>query len=281
MTYYAPNFPPNGPANFPPNMRPVYRGGGEFPRSLFPSGTTGAWLDISDLSTLYQTNDTSTPVTALGQQVGRVTDKSGNGNHATQATASKRPTLQQLSNGAYALLFDGVDDFLVTPGIDFTGTDKMSLFFGGRKVDDTPRMICEFSGNVNTVAGTFYLSSGNDVDSARRWLSIARGTASANSAQAGYITTGSAPETAVISATHDISGDLSICRKNGVIGTNGTLDKGAGNFTSGQPLFIGARAGNSTFFNGYLSQLVVRGAMSSATEIAQMERFINQKIGAY
>lgn len=109
MTYYAPNFPPNGPANFPPNMRPVYRGGGEFPRSLFPSGTTGAWFDISDLSTLYQTDDTSTPVTALGQQFGRATDKSGSGAHATQATASLRPTLPA---AGYRLRSDFSNDVL-------------------------------------------------------------------------------------------------------------------------------------------------------------------------
>lgn len=50
------------------------------------------WLDFSDLTTLYQTNDTSTPVTADGQKIGYVADKSGNGTNVTQATDGNRPT---------------------------------------------------------------------------------------------------------------------------------------------------------------------------------------------
>jgi hypothetical protein len=54
------------------------------PEELFANGEKGFWLDFTDLSTLYQTNDTSTPVTTRGQLIGRVEDKSGNGNHFTQ-----------------------------------------------------------------------------------------------------------------------------------------------------------------------------------------------------
>lgn len=82
------------------------------PSSLFAAAESGGWWDPSDLSTLFQTNDTSTPVTAAGQSVGRVSDKSGNGFHLTQATAGNRPTYQVDSNGKPYLLFDGVDDFL-------------------------------------------------------------------------------------------------------------------------------------------------------------------------
>ena len=47
---------------------------------------------IADSSTLYQTTDTSTPVTATGQQIGRASDQIGTA-HATQSTASNRPTI--------------------------------------------------------------------------------------------------------------------------------------------------------------------------------------------
>jgi len=104
-----PSYPPSGGTSFWPSTRPVYRGGAAYPLSLFALGTTGAWFDISDLSTLYQTNDTSTPVTALGQQVGRVTDKSGSGAHATQATAANRPTLPA---AGYRLRSDFSNDVL-------------------------------------------------------------------------------------------------------------------------------------------------------------------------
>jgi hypothetical protein len=79
------------------------------PLTLSPS----LWLDLSDLTTLYQTNDTSTPVTADGQTVGYVADKSGNARHATQATAGSRPLYKtNIQNGKSVARFDGTDDHL-------------------------------------------------------------------------------------------------------------------------------------------------------------------------
>lgn len=87
------------------------RGAALTPAELFAvlSDPTGAWFRLADSSTLYQTNDTSTPVTALGQQVGRITDKSGSGAHATQATAANRPTLPA---AGYRLRSDFSNDVL-------------------------------------------------------------------------------------------------------------------------------------------------------------------------
>lgn len=63
------------------------------PISLFSAGEQGAWYDPSDFSTMFQDSAGATPVTAAGQQVGLLLDKSGRGNHATQATSAQRPTL--------------------------------------------------------------------------------------------------------------------------------------------------------------------------------------------
>lgn len=83
------------------------------PASLFAGGEKGWWLDISDISTLYQDSAATTPVTASGQPVGYVADKSGNGYHAKQSTASARPVYTV--SGAYAYLdCDGVDDRMLT-----------------------------------------------------------------------------------------------------------------------------------------------------------------------
>jgi len=78
--------------------------------ALFGSGEEGAWYDPSDLSTVWQDAAGTTPATA-GDPVGRIDDKSGNGNHATQSTSTARPTLQT-SGGLYYLDFDGVDDWM-------------------------------------------------------------------------------------------------------------------------------------------------------------------------
>jgi hypothetical protein len=85
------------------------------PRTLFTAGEQGAWYDPSDFSTLFQDSAGTTPVTAVGQPVGKMLDKSGRGNHASQTTATSRPLLQKDAGGRYYLSFDGVDDYLSAP----------------------------------------------------------------------------------------------------------------------------------------------------------------------
>lgn len=51
-------------------------GAGFSPASLFASGEQGAWYDPSDLSTMFQDSAGTTPVTAVGQPVGLILDKS-------------------------------------------------------------------------------------------------------------------------------------------------------------------------------------------------------------
>ena len=69
------------------------------PLSLFASGEEGAWYDPSDFSTMFQDSAGTTPVTAVGQPVGRINDKSGNANNAIQSTAANRPILQGTPTG--------------------------------------------------------------------------------------------------------------------------------------------------------------------------------------
>ena len=82
------------------------------PASLFANGEEGAWYDPSDSSTVWQDAAGTTPA-GVGDPVGRIDDKSGNGNHATQSTPTARPTLQ-VSGGLYYLDFDGTDDLMAT-----------------------------------------------------------------------------------------------------------------------------------------------------------------------
>jgi len=102
------------------------------PATLFASGQKGAWYDPSDFSTLFQDSAGTTPVTAAGQPVGYVGDKSGNGRNLLQATSAARPTLQQDGSGNYYLSFDGVDDFISATGM--TQTTDMDAMFGMQHV---------------------------------------------------------------------------------------------------------------------------------------------------
>jgi len=91
------------------------------PASLFAGGTEGAWYDPSDLTTLFQVSDGTTPVTVATNPIGRMLDNSGRANHAVQATAAARPTYQ---TGPARATLDKVDDRLsvTVPTGGFTGT---------------------------------------------------------------------------------------------------------------------------------------------------------------
>lgn len=84
------------------------------PASLFSLTEAGAWYDPSDLATLWQDTAATAPLTAEGQPLARIDDKSGNGHHLTQATAARMPTYQLDAGGKPFLQFDGIDDFVST-----------------------------------------------------------------------------------------------------------------------------------------------------------------------
>ena len=80
------------------------------PAALF-SGAAGAYYDFGDAASVWQ-DSAATVAGAVGQPIGRVNDKSGNGNHATQTTAGARPLLQADGAGRSYVQGDGVDDWL-------------------------------------------------------------------------------------------------------------------------------------------------------------------------
>jgi len=253
------------------------RGGGFNPASLFRNGEVGVYYDPSYLSTLFQDSAGTIPVTAAGQPVGLMLDKSGNGNHASQPTAGKRPILQE-SGGLYGLKFDGVDDCMYTAAIDFSGTDKVSCWAGVTKVVDTAQIVAELSTNTNISDGAFFMLTGSDGGFIEAYTSLARGTASVTDGHgAGYAGV-PAPDTATLTITHDISGDLSTIKRNGVAGTNGTTDKGAGNFGN-YPMYIGSRAGTGFFFSGNLYPTIIAGALYDADTVGKMNQYVAKKTG--
>jgi hypothetical protein len=84
------------------------------PADLFKNGEQGWWLDASDMSTLFQDYQYTTPVTASGQPVGawknKLTGQPYDFN-LTNATSSQLPLLE-IASGKSNLVFDGVDDYL-------------------------------------------------------------------------------------------------------------------------------------------------------------------------
>jgi hypothetical protein len=82
--------------------------------TLFANGEVGVWYEPRDITTLFQDAEGTIPVTADGQPIGKILDKSGSGNHATQSIASKRPTYRNVG-GVQWLEFDQIDDKIIIP----------------------------------------------------------------------------------------------------------------------------------------------------------------------
>ena len=172
------------------------------------------------------------------------------------------------------LRFDGVDDFLVTNSIDFTATDKMSVFAGVRKIGTAEDQIVAQFG-IHTDHGVFVVAAPAAATS-NSYGFYPRGTIVVGVTKGGY----PAPITNVLACLGDISGDSAILRVNGTQAAISTADQGTGNYGN-YPLYIGARAGASLWFNGRIYSLIARGAQSTEQQIIDAERYINEKTRAY
>lgn len=246
-------------------------GGGFSPASLFSLAEPGAWYDPSDLSTLFQDDAGTTPVTAAGQAVGMIRDKSGRGNHATQATAGSRP-LYQIVSGKPCLVFDGTDDFLITPTIT-PGADKVQAFVGVRKSSDALRATL-FQMDQATNRRVHMEAPGFNPATDKYVFGAYAGTV-VNTVSA----TGTAPDSAVLTGTGDIAGPSMALRRNGTQVAISASNPGASGYPAAA-LNIGRTAGNTNFFNGNLYGLIVRfGPNIGSATILRTEAYMAGKTG--
>lgn len=240
------------------------------PLLLFQAGEQGAWYDPYDMTTLFQDSAGTIPVTASGQVVGRILDKSGRGNHATQPLAASKPIFRDVGGLRY-LEFDGADDFISVAGIDFTATDAITIWCGARKQSDAAiGTIFELSADINLNNGVFALLAPRNVaaDIAFR----TKGTLIQDATGTPF----ASPISFVAAGEGDISSDRCILRINGAQVASSVGDQGAGNYGN-YPLYIGRRGGVSLPFNGNVHGMVLRG--SATADLAAVERLMVFRTG--
>lgn len=238
-------------------------------KKLFANGEQGFWYDPNDMGMMFQDAAGTTPVTAAGQAVGLIRDKSGRNNHAFQTVSASRPILQRnATTGAYYLAFDGVDDFLQTNNIDFTATDKVSLFAGVARTVDQRGILLEIGNSSDTNNNTFGIqaSSGyfNDIFFAVRSTALK------------FIRLPiTLPKSSIISAKY-ANGTSTLKVDN--VTTIGTVSPIIQNFTN-FPLFIGRRGGTTYPFNGHIYSLVGIGRLTTDAETIALEKSIAKNTG--
>lgn len=102
-----------------------------------PQNFAGAWTDSAGTD----------PVDAIGDVIGRMTDRTGGTAVATQATTANKPTVQINAQGRYVMRFDGSNDSLTTNIT--TGNEGWACagvtFGGAARADET--VICSGAGS--------------------------------------------------------------------------------------------------------------------------------------
>jgi hypothetical protein len=261
------------------------------PASLFSSGTMGVWFDPSDFSTMFQDSAGTTPVTAVGQPVGKILDKSGNNKHATQSVSGSRPILQY--DGAdYYLSFDGVDDGLATPSIDFTSTTTLTMFAGLYKNDDTLRgSVVESAPNYYSIYGGYLLSAPGTTG--RNTTTLVESTAGGPKYSVGGC---GGTSSSAIGTTHDsfpapIKNVITAVSNTALYSHNGmsmrvdsvpqaliSYDPGITTITvhCNAVMYIGSRNGVYPF-NGRIYSLIVLGRAATTQEITNTEAYVTCK----
>ena len=232
------------------------------PLQLFLAGEKGFWFDPSDLSTLFQDAAGTIPVTADGDPVGLMLDKSGNGNHASQSISASR-LIYRTDGTLHWLQFNGVNNLLVIENFDLSGTDKATLIIGLER-SGSGQMIVEYNRGNNGTLGFF-----NNSSTTTEFFSGGTNTV--------YVSTPS-PTTSVVTAVSSISENIAKIKVNSgsfsvTSGSQGTGGHGV------STLVIGGRENNTLMFNGKLFNAVLRNDETIDSELLSADEYIAAKSG--
>ena len=247
------------------------------PASIFAGGVRGGWWDPSDLSTLFQDTAGTVPVTAVGQRVQLMRDKSGNANHFTQATTAQAPFLRNDGTNNY-LEFVAANTIWMTAGTTSAlapQTDSISMALGGLV-------------NSTGTSGTWLARAEAAGLVGRYWYQPLTGTMSSNiNLTAAVYTAAKSPLTtsnSVCGATIDRTGLAVISRINGVAGTATSTTSDASNLSPSRRLLLGAfnsagDTGQQNYLDGRVFGLLLWfGPINSTTQL-NAERWLGTKCG--
>jgi len=176
------------------------------------------------------------------------------------------------------LLFDGVDDSLATTGnVDFSATDKVSLFSGLTKASDAAQgIVAELTASTALNTGAFNVQAPSATPATNRYAFESKGSllATANVTSATY----AAPRTDVVTMTAAIGTDALEGRINGASVVTSATDQGTGNFANAV-VYVGRRGGATLPLNGRIFQLIIRGAATDSVTVINAEQYVAQKTG--
>lgn len=260
------------------------------PARLFKGGEPGFCLpsvaEAFRFGTLWQDSAGSTPG-AVGLTVGRVGFIAGRSSIASQTTATKRPLLTTDSKSIPLLRFDGLDDCLVTPSIDFSACEAVTVIIGIRKNAGTATGLVFEHGPVSTPGNFGVFAPGISVNDGNNIYCVVHGTSNGGFSYAfkagsstvfASVFVGSELTRRDKAPIYSLNGNSMAPRGVAGYGYTDTDVLGQGNFTTAVA-YIGQRDALSIPFNGDLYSLTVVGRRISNAEMLNTSRWINQQMG--
>lgn len=230
-----------------------------------------AWYDPSDFSTMWQDAARTTPVTAAGQSVCALNDKSGGAYHVTQATAANCPVLTldasnrpYLACGGTKSLVGGVTNLVQNASFLFASAAVKANTGGMIWAIQTPagNEMTEFSYSNN---GTGYEFSGRRLNT-DGFTTSAVGTAD--------LTIQS------VIGVHDYSGATTTIYKNGTVVFGPTAAQTAGLTANATSAASSVCSWTNGGFNvGANVYQIVIGQSLSASDRSSLDTFLRSKVG--
>lgn len=169
---------------------------------------------------------------------------------------------------------DGVDDWMQTAAVDFSGTDKVTVAMAVRKLSDAARaMLIELGTAAENIAGNFAVEAPSA--GLKNLAARASGSSSVNTAQTASAL---APLSAVLLARIDSAAGVRL-RINGGAWTENKTPFG-GNFVNA-PLYFDRRTGSLMPSSARDYNTLIVGRLLTGPETAAVEKFLRQKSRAY
>lgn len=200
--------------------------------------------------------------------------QANNGNNIPAYQRVNTATDYDTAGFPYYLKADGTYTSMSTNSIDFSGTDKMTVVSGVRKLSDAAQAaIVELSNDPINLNGIFIL---NGAQSINEYFWQSKGSF------ASPVTIDSilyqAPISNIITGSANISTDTCGLRINGTSVGSSSSDQGTGNYGN-YPLYLFARNNASLFLNGYFYGAIIQGTTTSGTDLTNAESYMNDKSG--
>jgi hypothetical protein len=256
------------------------------PLDLFAGGENGFWYDLSDLSTLWQDIGATSPITADGQLIARIDDKSGHSFNATQSVSGSRPTFKDVSGVRFS---EHVSDHLSVGGSISTlaflhkdgGTGIAILLRAGNVAN--PDAVYGLIGNNAGTAANVGITIFSDDRSSQAINDGARLTVTSNNFPDFVYSHVSTDNVLPSNADHSLysntpsGGPMDIRVDNASVGTQAkdqAIDTGNATFDMNI-----AAAGNSVVpLTGRIYQMIARDAEFTSGELSNIETFFAGKL---